>query len=496
MAIEHPPTTGSDAGRARLVRYRLAGIVALLVLLGALATLGALTANQSSSWFPKQWDPRIAPITATVSRVRGLDFKHPVPVRFLPADKFAKEVGGAGSTPSSSERADTARLGAELRALGLLGGRVDFAQATSTANGAGVLAFYNPDHKEIVVRGSTLDVAHQVTIAHELTHVLQDQNFDLSKLQKRAADSPTADSDAFQALVEGDAVRVQDLFVKSLSVADQQEYARENETDARRIQREEGAKVPAIVDTLFSAPYVLGSATAEVLAATGGNNAINRALTGPSPFSRLFVAPADLTPGRVVAAPGRPPGTEADGKPQPFGPYELYLTLAMQLPPGRALEAADGIAGGNSVAYRRGNTICYAVALAPTTSRAAEFVGRAVQDWARAQRTATLDPGSGLVRFHVCDPGASAPEPPSARFDALQSLLELRTGIAIGAAHDGLTTGLARCVARVFVMQPGAVTTALAVGNSTPSPDQEARIQQAATVAGSACRADANAGLP
>ena len=474
----------------------MAGIVAVLVLLGAVATLGALTATQRRSWFPKRWDPRIAPITATVSRLRGLDFKHPVPVRFLTDDQFAKEVGGAGSTPSSSERADTSRLGAVLRGLGLLGGQVDFAQATRSANGAGVLAYYSPEHKEIVVRGSNLDLAHQVTIAHELTHVLQDQNFDLGKLETRAADSPTADSDAFQALVEGDAVRVQDLFVKSLSAAEQQEYARENDAEGRRIQQQEGGKVPDIVDTLFGAPYELGSATAEVLAATGGNEAINRALTGPPPFSRLFVAPADLSPARIVAAPVRPPGTEADGKPEPFGPYELYLTLAMQLPPGRALEAADGIAGGNSVAYRKGNAVCYAVALAPTNSSAAAFVGRAVQDWARAQRTATLDPGSGLVRFHVCDPGTSAPPPPSARFDALQSLLDFRTGVAIGAVHNGLDGDLARCVARVFVLQPGAVATALAVGNGTPSPNQEAQIQDAATVAGSTCRADANAGLP
>ena len=39
------------------------------------------------------------------------------------------------------------------------------------------------------MRGTTLDVEHRVTIAHELTHVLQDQHFDLPKLQKQAADS-------------------------------------------------------------------------------------------------------------------------------------------------------------------------------------------------------------------------------------------------------------------------------------------------------------------
>ena len=495
VPVDHVPMYG-ESERARRVPYRAAGIVALIVVVITAGAMGGAAATRSTSWFPKQWDARVAPITETVSRLRDLEFKHPVPVRFLSAAEFEKEVGGEGSTPSASGRADTARLGAVLRGLGLLGGKVDFGKAASTANGSDVLAFYSPERKEIVVRGSTLDVAHRVTIAHELTHVLQDQNFDLDKLEKRVADSSTGDSDAFRALVEGDAVRIQNLYVKSLSSTEQHEYDRENDADARRIQNEEGGNVPDVVDTLFGAPYVLGPATAELLAQTGGNAAIDRALTGSPPFSRLFLAPADFTPARVVTAPVPPPGATADGDAEPYGPYELYLTLAMHMPAARALEAADGVAGGNALAYRKGNIVCYAVALATNDSRAGAFVQQAVRDWASAQRTATVDPGSGLVRFHVCDPGTAAPAPPSARFDALQSLLELRTGVTIGAARSGAGAALARCLGRVFVMQPGAVTTALAVGDGTPSPDQEARIEKAAAAAGVACRADSDAGLP
>ena len=52
-----------------------------------------------------------------------------------------------------------------------------------------MLAFYDPDAKEVVIRGGTkfLDVPHRVVLAHELTHVLQDQHFDLNRLEALGA---------------------------------------------------------------------------------------------------------------------------------------------------------------------------------------------------------------------------------------------------------------------------------------------------------------------
>ena len=50
------------------------------------------------------------------------------------------------------------------------------------------------------------------TLAHELTHALQDQHFDLTKLQKAATRSHS--SGALRALVEGDARRVQLLYAR------------------------------------------------------------------------------------------------------------------------------------------------------------------------------------------------------------------------------------------------------------------------------------------
>ena len=60
--------------------------------------------------------------------------------------------------------------------------------ATSSLQTSGVLAYYSPKTKKITVKGtSTDDISTRVTVAHELTHALQDQHFDLRKLEKDAA---------------------------------------------------------------------------------------------------------------------------------------------------------------------------------------------------------------------------------------------------------------------------------------------------------------------
>ena len=80
----------------------------------------------------------------------------------------------------------------------LLGDDVDLIDALSTLQTSGELAKYSLKTKRTTVRGKKLDGATKVTLAHELTHALQDQHFNLTKLQ-RAADR-THSSDALRAL--------------------------------------------------------------------------------------------------------------------------------------------------------------------------------------------------------------------------------------------------------------------------------------------------------
>src|ERR1700733_8071569 len=170
--IPGPPTpwiTGSGGSGVR----RSGGLVAsvVLVLVVFLALVIASLGLDGHSFWPAQWDARLAPITQRDQQLRGLTYVHPVPVVFLTDKAFVKRLN-ANDTPSASDRADIAREAGTFRSLGFIGGKVDLQKAATAASDAGVLAYYDDDLKEIVVRGTTLDVSHRATLAHELTHVL------------------------------------------------------------------------------------------------------------------------------------------------------------------------------------------------------------------------------------------------------------------------------------------------------------------------------------
>src|SRR5262249_23741025 len=146
---------------------------------------------------------------------RGLDYKHPVFVDFLSEDDFNKKVTGPdASSLSDSEKQQLTDSVATFRALGLIQGDVDLAAQNNQLQQSSVLAFYDPQTKHVYVRGTDLDIAHKVTLAHELTHALQDQYFDLTRLGKL----PTQEQqNAFRTMAEGDAVRIENKYVAQLS---------------------------------------------------------------------------------------------------------------------------------------------------------------------------------------------------------------------------------------------------------------------------------------
>jgi hypothetical protein len=483
----------AQPARERRAPSRLVGVS---IFAAAIAVAGGavfVSVSSAGSWFPRRWDARVEPIAAEVARLRGLTFEHPVMIQYLAPKEFEKQLGDDGQM-TADDRAELKREEAVLRAVGLVGGKVDLGSAVNTSEKSSTLAYYDPASQEIFVRGTTLDAEHRVTLAHELTHVLQDQHFDLQKLQKRATDSKTGDASALKALIEGDAVRIQQDYLEHLSKADQKEYDRENASEGERVGKET-ASVPEIVQLLSSAPYEFGPSTIRVLLEAGGNSAVDAALTGPTPSSSIFVAPGDLAPPIAVDEPLLPSGAVAQGSAEAFGPSETYLTLSVRLEPARALEAADLVSGGRAVTFRTAGTTCYRVAMSPTAARHRPALLRAVRDWARGRSKTTVDAVGDLVGFTACDPGPSAPVPSAARMHNAVQLLAIRTSITVEIAKGGVAGDVARCMARVFIETPGAAKLVLAIGNGAPTADQNAALQRIVLSSVQMCRADPDAGL-
>ena len=272
-------------------------LVAAVVVVVLVVGIGSavLVSRRAGSKYPSKWDARIAPIATEVSTLRGLTFEHPVAVHFLAPADFEKTLAIDRTAVDDDARQQIDQAAAEMRALGLIGGDVDVLAAYDQTQTSGTLAYYDPTTKEIYVRGETLDVAHRVTLAHELTHVLQDQHFDLQHLREQADATPNADPDALDAIVEGDAVRIQDDYLAQLSDTEKQQYDQQNGAELDRYDQESGS-LPEIFNLQMGAPYLYGPYTIRVRLADDGNAAVDRALNGRPLSAAMYVSPGQIDP--------------------------------------------------------------------------------------------------------------------------------------------------------------------------------------------------------
>ena len=151
-------------------------------------------------------EPRIASIAHAVAQIRGLSFNNPVPIEFVPTRRFESDATGRFQPVSKADRRFYQEEGARMQALGLIPAGTDLAKVYTSLHGSGVLAYYDPALKKMVIKGTKLDVYTRVTVAHELTHALDDQNFNLGRVERGADDGASAL--AIRSLVEGDATWV------------------------------------------------------------------------------------------------------------------------------------------------------------------------------------------------------------------------------------------------------------------------------------------------
>ena len=484
------PSTPSGAGPSGAIVT-----LVVVVILAALAIPVASFVRDAKSFWPEHWDPRIAPIAQRDEHLRGLKYKHPVAVRFLPEKAFVKLMN-VGNKSSPLQNAEIERGAATFRTLGFIAGSVDLRKAAAANSDASVIAFYDDDLKEIVVRGTKLDVGHRATLAHELTHVLQDQYFDLPAIQQRASldDQRSGGSaSAMLAVIEGDANHVEAKYVKALSPADRKEYVREQQHLGKGVTKGL-ASVPPFVSFLFGAPYEYGPLAIRVLIASGGNSAVNAALTGPTPTSAIFVqtgltaaAPGD------IAAPGLAAGERAAGPPEAFGAFELYLAFAMRMTPASALAAADVVLGGRARGLRKGATYCYRATVETRDAPSAALVALLGRQWAASTTRGSVRRSGTSVTLTACDPGRRAPAPPKEKLRAADELLAVRGALTAEAAESHVAADIARCAARLIVREPGALAV---LEKSSPTPTQVQHIRTLARDSALQCRDNPDAGLP
>jgi hypothetical protein len=195
---------------------------------------------------PESTDPLViyAAIAAQVAAIRGLEPTAAVtPVVIDEATLLANLEAEYEVSNPPEEAAATDRL---LRALGLLDEGVSLRDAQLELNASQIIGYYDSSTDELYVvdRGGALGATARATYAHEFTHQLQDQHFDLEGLGL----GTTVESDralALLGLIEGDATLTQTLWlVGNFDQADFAELLRD-------------AADPAVTAALERAPAIL-----------------------------------------------------------------------------------------------------------------------------------------------------------------------------------------------------------------------------------------------
>jgi hypothetical protein len=395
---------------AAFLAFGLAGLLAFVVVHGR-DDGTHVAAPRVVHHYPEHWNHRIAPLARIAAKDRGLDFEHPVAVRFLKPAAFRKALTKQDGKTTKRDQRQVRRTEAELRALGLLSGNVDLTHAAKSAAGASVLAYYSFRTKSITVRGRTLTPSIKATLVHELTHVLQDQNFRVGhRMRELAKAEHPADEayDVLDAIVEGDANRVEQLYRASLSPKQQKAL------DAAQRRESAGAQpglaaVPQIVVALMSAPYELGLAMTDTLSAEGGNAAVDHLLRRPPAHDVVLLDPVRALTGATGAAhvPTTPVGKgEKQVDSGEFGAVSLYLMLSSRDSQAESLAAADGWAGDSYVAYRHSGTTCMRLRFAGRTPTDTGRIHSALQQWAAAgPGAAAVTTVGGRAQVQSCDPG-------------------------------------------------------------------------------------------
>ena len=330
---------------------------------------------------PKHWDPRITKYVTYVERHRGMKFKHPIPVKFLDDKAFNKAVTVSDKDLTKADRKYNKQLAGDLYAIGLIGPGVDLVAANNAVSTSDVVGFYDDQTKRMVIRGTKLgNTDVRVTVVHELTHALQDQYFNLTKLDDAVA---TSDAElALTALLEGDATWVEESYVATLPQAAQDKYYGDVGTAVDESPKPGDA--PPAVDLLSSAPYDLGYFFVDYLRSHGGIASLNDAFAHPPPTDEQVFDPLAFVDHQKPHSPHAPALTAGEtkrGNPDELGAYELYLVLASRLDTRTALRAATGWNGDQYRPFSKSDQQCIRDAVVTDGPRDSRELTSAITAW-------------------------------------------------------------------------------------------------------------------
>jgi hypothetical protein len=224
----------------------------ILTLAAILTVTVAAPAPPTSRLTPAQAEALVKEISAAVEEIRGLKFKTPVTMKVI-SGATAREDFKSKVEPREEELARHvqhayAHLGLVPRGTDLLSSYLDTAEK-------GVAGYYEPGTKVFYLLDHVSADAVRGVIAHELTHALEDQHYDLKAVAKKAQGDDDG-STAITAVVEGSAMVVMMAYLSRERDKNQTAFEHVERDKTRRAQTLKRA--PSFTQRSLMMPYLLG----------------------------------------------------------------------------------------------------------------------------------------------------------------------------------------------------------------------------------------------
>lgn len=348
---------------------------------------------------PKQTPQEaVASIVERVERIRGHEFVTDPVVEFVDPGTFEADVlASLAAQEAGIEPDETA-----FTALDWLDGSQDLLTEYRKAYGGGVVGYYDPADGTLRVRGTKLTPYRREVIAHELTHALDDQIFDLSDLESDGL----LDTDYLSKLVaiEGSAERVRARYARSFNPLETLQSLQEQLNAG---SDPELLTIPITLLTLTSAPYLRGARFQnELVSALGNPVGPDESLTRyPANTEQGFDTAKYLIDEQAdeVSAPPTESGAPAVRSGE-FGP----LLLSLVLREGIVLDTLDPLTaawdGGSYTSWESTTGSCIRVDTRWDTAADAVDVGEALVEWGSLHGgTIVESPSPTDVRMTRCD---------------------------------------------------------------------------------------------
>jgi hypothetical protein len=344
----------------------------------------------------------IAKVANQVQAVRDLRFKQPVVPEPLSKDQIEQQLRDSLTKQFSGDA--VRREGQTEIAIGALPAGTDLRQVLVDYGTSQIVGFYDTTNHRLVFEGGAQPTPFErFTLAHELTHALQDQNFGLSLLDRLNDTCQDERAEAFLSLAEGDAVETQ------------VQWARTNLSAEEIAQLQDEANsfpppppTPPFVEQLFQFPYPNGQAFVEALQNRGGEQAVDDAFRNP-PVSTEQILHPDKYPGDVPQPISVPDLSSKLGQgwslldQQEIGEGWLLTLLQLRLPAGTAKGAAAGWDGGLLRSWADGSRTAVVIQTAWDSLQDAQAFTAAMKDWFDQQAAEVHEVGDRVQVLFASD---------------------------------------------------------------------------------------------